>query len=319
MAETPQQVAARRKQVLAQEIQQRRDISLAKQAIIQTEKIKGNTSFSSQEKLNNLILKKALSLSTFALPTLNKIAGDLGIEDITNPTLPNVCPPQETLDRVLTVRNNINDQLTILSKYLKVTETGLSSLQKLTQGAITLTQFLSITRTATSLAAKFIPALPGAIGSTLSDLEAFKNTLTFDSLGNPKLAKTKVNLSQGLVYLSKASATVLQLLTLIKGIDLILIHCGKKPDSIDSDTESIASGALQVEVISNSNLTEGYKGFTITTEEKQYTPTTKQIRAVANNSQGITLLTTPYSFTTQPELLISELKFKIDSENLKPF
>jgi hypothetical protein len=319
MAETPQQASARRKKIVAQETQQRTDISLAKQAITQTEKVKGNTSFSNQERLNNLILKKALSLSTFALPTLTKIANDLGIADITNPTLPPVCPPQETLDRVLTIRNNVNNQLTVLSKYLKVTEVGLDSLQKLTQGAITLVEFLTITRTTTSLAAKFLPTLPGAVGSTLSDLEAFKNLITFDSLGNPKLAKTKVNLSQGLVYLAKASAAILQLLAVIKSIDLVLVHCGKNPESIDTDTESIALITSQTQAATNSILTEGYKGFTLTIEEKQYTPTTKQIRAVANNSQGITLLTTPYSFSTQPELLISELKFKIDSENLKPF
>ena len=222
---------------------------------------------------------------------------------------------------VRSVRNNINGQLTVLSKYLKVTEVSLNSLQKLTQGLITVTEFLTVTRTATSIAAKLLGPvpLPGIVGSTLSDLEAFKNLITFDKLGNPKLAKVKVSLGQGLVYLAKASAVVLQLVTVIKAIDAALQHCGVSPDLIDPDTQSIASTAQQTEDIQNEPYTENYKGFTLTTEEKQYTPTTKQIRGVANNSDGITLLTTPYSFTTQPQLLISELKFKIDSENLKPY
>lgn len=321
MAESPQQTQSRRERILSQESAQRSEISLIKDTISKTESIKGVSLLSSQEKLNNLILKKALNLSTLALPILTNLATELGISDITNPTLPNLCPPQQVLDKVLLTRNNINTQLTALSKYLKVTEAGLNSLQQLTQGLITLTEFLTITRTATSLAAKVLgpTPLPGVVGSTLSDLEAFKNLITFDGLGNPKIAKTKQNLSQGLTYLSKASIVVLQLLTVIKAIDTILQHCGKTPEDIDPDTVSISTIAEQTQNTVNQPYTENYKGFTLTTEEKQYTPTTKQIRAVANNSSGITLLTTPYSFTTQPQLLISELKFKIDSENLKPY
>jgi hypothetical protein len=52
-------------------------------------------------------------------------------------------------------------------------------------------------------------------------------------------------------------------------------------------------------------------------ESKSYSDTVTQIRGVAKNNQGIILLTTPYSFTTKGDLLISELKFRIDTENLK--
>ena len=321
MVESPQQAQSRREKTVSQESLQRSEISIVKETIKKTENIAGVATLSSQEKLNNLILKKTLTLSTLALPALTKIATDVGIVDLNNPTVPNICPSQEVLDKAVSVRNNINGQLTVLSKYLKVTEVSLNSLQKLTQGLITVTEFLTVTRTATSIAAKLLGPvpLPGIVGSTLSDLEAFKNLITFDKLGNPKLAKVKVSLGQGLVYLAKASAVVLQLVTVIKAIDAALQHCGVSPDLIDPDTQSIASTAQQTEDIQNEPYTENYKGFTLTTEEKQYTPTTKQIRGVANNSDGITLLTTPYSFTTQPQLLISELKFKIDSENLKPY
>lgn len=321
MVESPQQAQSRREKIISEESIQRSEISLVKEIIKKTESISSVTALSSQEKLNNLILKKTLTLSSLALPTLTRLAADLGITDLNNPTVPNICPPQEVLDRVLLVRNNINNQLTVLSKYLKVTEVSLDSLQKLTQGLITVTEFLTITRTATSVAAKILGPvpLPGIVGSTLSDLEAFKNLITFDKLGNPKLAKIKTSLGQGLIYLSKASIIVLQLVTVIKAIDKALQHCGVSPDPIDTDTESITLIAQQTEDTQNQPYTENYKGFTLTTEEKQYTPTTKQVRGVANNNQGITLLTTPYSFTTQPELLLAELKFKIDSENLKPY
>ena len=81
----------------------------------------------------------------------------------------------------------------------------------------------------------------------------------------------------------------------------------------DEETEALVAIAQQP----ITPTTQVYKGFVLTLETKPYSSTVNQTRGVASNSQGIPLLTTPYSFTTKPELLLNDLIFKINSENLK--
>ena len=54
-------------------------------------------------------------------------------------------------------------------------------------------------------------------------------------------------------------------------------------------------------------------------EEKPYTDTVSQNRAVGLNQSGIILIATNYSFASDPNILINELKFIIDRDNLKAY
>jgi hypothetical protein len=62
-----------------------------------------------------------------------------------------------------------------------------------------------------------------------------------------------------------------------------------------------------------------YKGFVIQIEEEQYTPTVTRRKAVALNTNGIKLLETPLSFTTNNQTLIDELRFIIDQNGLRAY
>ena len=61
-----------------------------------------------------------------------------------------------------------------------------------------------------------------------------------------------------------------------------------------------------------------YKGFTLDIVKESFSPTVDRVKAVAKNPQGIIMLQTPLSFTTTPQVLVSEIKLIIDSNrNLK--
>ena len=61
-----------------------------------------------------------------------------------------------------------------------------------------------------------------------------------------------------------------------------------------------------------------YKGFILDIVTVPFSPTVNRVRAVAKNPQDIIMLQTPLSFTTTPQVLISEIKLIIDSNpNLK--
>lgn len=314
--ETYEQSQKRRLQIKQLETQAADDIAIQKDIVSTISQGTAPIVSKGQQKLNELIISKVISYSSKVLPGLYNLGNQLGIQDIAtpNPTLPDICPDQNTLQQVYTVRNNIVRELNIISNYLTITQKSLSILSDLLNGQISIVKALALIRTTTSIGAKAIPVLPGAVGSILSDVESLRLSLTFDLEGNPKLEKVKQVVSQGEQYLTQASAILAKILTIIQVIDLILTKCQPNPvEEISEEVKNITALGQEPK----SQTSELYRGFLLDIESKPYTNTVTQTRGVAKNNQGIILLTTPYSFTSRPELLISELRFRIDLENLK--
>ena len=331
--ETAEQTQLRRLQTLGKQNENLQGLKTIKQIISTVNSSSTQDQESKKQKLNQLVLAKVMKYSSLATPILQRLGNELGIQDLIskNAKLPDICPPKDILDKVLKIRNNINSQLTSISKYVNTTKDGLSKLQKILDINIKLINTLGnvkkaakATKSAGIIAQGLLPILPGAVASAIDIADTtilisddITRTLTQGKIYNePKLKIIQGKLSLGLQYVSQASAVLLVTVIMIKNLDKVLIKCGQQPDSLDPDTVSVIASAEQTQ---QSEGSENYKGFTFKTETKKFTETVNQIRAIATNDQGIELLSTPYSFTTQPQFLFQELKFKIDSENLKPY
>lgn len=274
------------------------------------------TQLSPLDRINQTINTKIEDLRDKATTSVLSLASQLGIEgiDTSNPTLPNLCPPQDILNRVLQIRNSLGTDIENTSKYINIIDTSLQLLTPIINGAVTTVSALSILKTATSLATKVAPVAPGAITALLSDLDDVRTLVTFKSDGTPKLPELKRALTLGSQYISDAAKVLQVIVATLQIIDLVLEKCGAKPNPLGEDSAKLLD---TIKLADQSLIDEIYKGFTFTIVEKQFSPTLKQKIGQAKNSQGIVLLQTEPSFTTDPQVLIEELKLIIDRDNLK--
>lgn len=268
------------------------------------------------EKLNQIALSKAEAVKGVALNQIQSFAEQLGIPNIesTNPTLPDVCPPQEVLDRVLQARDNLVDRIEVVAKFADITSVALNVVSSVINGTIDTLAGINVLKLAASAASKAINPLPGAIASTIADLDDLRTITTFKNDGNPRLPELKRAVSSGSTILSQISIVLNGILLVLRNIDLVLEKCGKQPKQPGEAINKLIGTAKIAQATNTGTL---YKGFSFEIVEKPFTPTLNQKIGQAKNKQGIVLLQTEPSFTNNPQQLIEELKFIIDRDNLK--
>jgi hypothetical protein len=284
------------------------------------------------DKTSALIRQKGQDLLLQLIPTIVETAVELGIKNIGLPNIgyPDLCPTKEQLDKALRIRNQLVD---VLNKTSKTIETLSKPLNVLNTVVTTTSTALKVVDTAIIAAKIAIPLLPtpppGAPnpGNTaLVSLDTL-NELKKDKL-TPKVELTKNIISSISIALDATNKVLVSIIQLLKSLDFLLLRCGASEDQasedqlvpFDSYLTKLEQNQQQIQVLNDaSNLSSIYKGFTLEIIEKQYSPTVKQVQAVAKNPQGIILLQTPLSFTTVPQVLIEELKLIIDNNDLKAY
>lgn len=312
---TPEELEKQRQQEAAKRDAFKKKVKLQR-ALTAATVVATASQLSPLDRINQTVNTKVEDLRDKATTTLLTLASQLGIEglDTSNPTLPNLCPPQTVLDRALQIRNSLGTDIENTAKYINIIDTSLQILTPIINGAATSVDAINILKTATSVATKVTPLVPGVITALLSDLDDLRTLITFKSDGTPKLPQLKRALSIGSEYISNAAKVMQTVLIFLQIIDLVLEKCGKTPNELGPDVTKLLD---TIRLAGDSVIDTVYKGFTFAIVEKQFSPTLKQRIGQAKNSQGIVLLQTEPSFTTDPQVLVEELKLIIDRDNLK--
>lgn len=235
----------------------------------------------------------------------------------------NQCPPPEKIEQIINLRNNVLDQANSISDVLDgVTKTvglaniGVTSLLGLIKG-------LKAGKTAASIAAKLLPVVPGAVPAAISDLDDLITNKTFDVEGNSKIVPIKNAIDGISVPIAYLSSEILLFITFLEQLDEEIKNCIKSNPNPGSKLNPISPNLIEISNIQkqsnqSSNLAT-YQGFIIEIEEVPFSPTVNRKRAVGKNQDGIVLIQTELSFTPSDKVLINELKFIIDRDNLKAY
>jgi hypothetical protein len=281
------------------------DSTLIKEATPEDQKPKGTS------KLPLLIFGLGSQIPQIIQPSLQGLIQKY----ISNPEL---CPSSVTLDELISQRNNIVTSLNgigVRVSQLGESITGISNFLNITLGVITAIDTASIIASA---AAKLVPVIPGAVPAALNDIQTLIRKLTFDQSGNSRLSKVQSSISNSALVISIIGTYILKAKELLDQIDKYIKQCNVNSglENISKDINDIANAQLQAQQSQN-QIT--YNGFIIEIEEVPFTPTVTRRRAIGKNQQGIVLIQSELSFTTDNQTLINELKLIIDRDNLKAY
>lgn len=237
-----------------------------------------------------LILKHCASFGITKLSNLST-NNKLSPETIKNRT---TCPTQTEINKIISSKNRLTTQLNNTYKILETTQNILG----ITQGVISGLQIAY-----TIGAANPLPT-PASIPLALN-----KTKQTLDKL-------SVVN-SGTLSIIILTQQILLQCINYLNTLDQLIQHC--YPDSDQSDLSNELRSLSQN--ITSAPTTEQYivNGFEMSIETEDTTKSLKRKRAIAKNSQGIILLKGEWSFSSIDQILIDELIFYIQQNNLKAY
>jgi len=276
-----------------------------------------NTLNVKKEDLKRLLTPFVLKLIAAYGPALMQaVLKNLPLNQLTN--LIN-CPPSATIIELINLRNNlvkqvnnVYNQINTLNKILGISNKIITSLK------IGIQIIETIPYPATGVPPLGLPPLTaGAIAKIGSTKEAIFKTL---------------EISQGIIDIvtiaSSSLGTVMGIiLRLLNTLDVITQYCAKDQnvsfELINNDLNDFvneSTGISNSRVISNTQNNNNYKGFKLELklDEVNKTPYPRRY-AQALNKQGVPVLKTDLSFASDPQVLISQLKFIIDSNpNITP-
>jgi len=268
----------------------------------------------SDTKIPSLIIKNVEKLIQQSIPSISEIIQKTGIKTTLPPEFPS-CLPQDEIQDILNIRNNLVNKLNSTSKIIE-------SLSKITN---TLTPILNTTKTSLNIAKATVNTskiaitaipptvpIPGQliIGLNIAD-DLVNNTLP------PIITQTSNKITSIATSTDYANSTIFKLLNLIKSIDQYLTNCGISNSSLISTNDYI--NGINQQYTNTQNLPNTYQGFILEIIEEPFSPTVNRRKAVAKNNDDIILLSTPLSFTTDNQTLINQIKLIIDSNDLKAY
>lgn len=267
--------------------------------------------------LGTLVMNRSQIIVNRMIPKLEQLLSDFS----------SGCPNEKQLKKIADIRNNVANQVNSIANFLTKVSASLLIASTFLSVVISIIGILRGAKIGVSLASKFLPVTPGAVPSVLSDLDDIITNTTFNTSGNSKIEPIKQQLDGIAVPVALISFYINRLVSIFNLLDPLILRCQSNINQPNTNLE-INLTPLSKELISISLLQEQaddspnlstYQGFVIEIEEVPFSPTINRKRALGKNQDGIVLIQTELSFATIDQILINELKFTIDKDNLKAY
>ncbi len=279
------------------------------------------------QRINNLITTIAIDSQKAIVLQLQQLLLQYGVQKLqesldNGENIENLkqeyCPTPERLEELIGIRNNIAGLLNTVGDKLNTLTVGVNFSGQFAELLQALVSGLKGAEFVLNQAAKLIPLIPGAIVSAVNDLGTISDTFLVKKDGTPIIPTIRQVVTSVQPPFALIQQVIQLSVSLLDQLDAIVLLCA--PNATLTSTSSTIDNIYATQTIAeNTETGNTYKGFTLEIETRAFTPKVDQSRAVGKNNQGIVLIATDYSFASNPNVLIDELKFIIDRDNLKAY
>lgn len=247
------------------------------------------------------------------------------LEQITNPEhiealKQRLCPSPEVLQQIIDQRNGIIEFLNSQQEKLDNLKAGVDATGDIVTGAITTIDVLGVTAAIAEVTKRLAPTVTvyNIADKVQYQAERAISKIAFNKKYEPRIPKLESTLNNFSIPLNQTNNALIKILNFIGNIDPIIAFCSPN-STLTKPSDSLLTTYFIQNIADNTDEGNLYKGFRLEIETKKYTDTVNQNRAVGKNNSGVILIATEYSFASDPQVLLNELKFTIDQNNLKAY
>jgi translation initiation factor 1 (eIF-1/SUI1) len=255
-------------------------------------------------KLKNILLPVILTMiAKFGVTKIQELIkeGKNNANDIQN----KFCPPKGEIENIIRRKNKFVKQI---NNSLKLIDTTLKVLG-IARSFITIS--LGIIR-GIDIAQLALPtAIPGVTAGAITKVDDIKKFIQDNS------KTTKQSIDGTIIILNLLRITLTQIVTYLNLLDSLIQDC--IPDN-EIEQEQISSELItltQEQANQKSPVVTIVNGFTMGVETEKTTNSLKRRRATATNAGGVVMLKGEWSFSSIDQILIDELVFYIQINDLK--
>lgn len=294
--------------------------------IIALSKPRKDASYFAQKRLSD----KINDIKSSLIPIVLKLLYQYGITDIESllkksPTelddyikSLNTCPPLSVIQNTIVSKNKLVKKLNNLMKIVDSTTKILGINDELLK---------SLDIAITILVNLPVPVAVAGVGVPMSVINLVQQSIKKIKNQIDKISSVTESSLLIVVLLKKYISQLIQLLNIL---DLVIQHCYQELESngnnggeqlISQETISQTlintTNNINIENPSTTQTPDSINGFIFSVETEVSTKTLKRRRALAKNKSGVVLLSGEWSFSSIDQILIDELIFYIQTNNLK--
>mgnify|MGYP001179755319 FL=1 len=255
-------------------------------------------------RLKNILLPIILTMiAKFGITKVQELIkqGKNKAEDVPN----KICPPKEEIEKIIRRKNKFVKQINNSLKLIDTTLTVLGIARSFISIAIGIIRGIDIAQLALPT------AIPGVTAGAITKVDDVKKSTQDRS----EITKQSIDGTIGVLNLLRITLT--QIVNYLSLLDSLIQDC--LPDS-EIEQEQIAAELIaltQEQSNQQSPVVTTVNGFTMGVETEVTTNPLKRRRATATNPSGVVMLRGEYSFSSVDQILIDELVFYIQVNDLK--